>query len=68
VTRHPGERTDWHDGAVRPVRTGFYERQYTHVVVVDWWDGETWWCGAPGRAKSLVQDLAWRGLASFHPA
>lgn len=63
------EVTPWFPADVKPVRTGFYQREYKFQVDVqspDKWDGRQWIvCGDRGQAIQVAgQKLRWRGLAS----
>lgn len=62
--------TPWFAGSVKPVRRGFYERDWGSLVQInlDYWDGKLWHYGdgvdMNPRDVALVQKKRWRGLAS----
>lgn len=54
--------TDWYPPDSRPVRIGFYQRQYypgLQGLRQDYWNGVYW---ERGRYISTKQSLPWRGL------
>ena len=67
--------TDWFPAAIKPVRRGVYQRQYTYGKATQsqycYWDGEHWFMGrhsADGALKVIYlglapnQSLPWRGV------
>jgi hypothetical protein len=61
--------TPWFGGEVHPVRTGWYERQFTDGVYRQWWDGEYWRNRPSGTAhwRQVGDYPCWRGLAVKAP-
>jgi len=62
------ELTPWFPAKVRPVRVGYYERDYGISVdeVPDYWDGRRWWVVPVSNLNERmagVPNLPWRGLA-----
>ena len=64
--------TPWFPGDVKPVRVGYYERDWdgggnAWEVTPDFWNGDSWenvyFDGARDRAEYSRQDHPWRGLA-----
>lgn len=63
------KKTPWFPGDVKPVRVGWYQREYTGTGDVidtpDWFDGEKWYLGMRGGKSTLpafTQGRRWRGL------
>lgn len=61
------KRTQWYGGFQRPVRVGYYERDYwlnfgeESTVLQDYWNGSLW--GLEGTDLVYThQHLPWRGL------
>lgn len=61
--------TEWFPANVKPVRKGFYQREYESEWMIgycDFWDGEEWILmsitGLP--TGPVTTQLRWRGLAS----
>lgn len=61
--------TDWFGENVRPVRVGWYERDWDHVHKfrerLDYWDGSRWFLGdgSMGYSDPGLVPRRWRGLA-----
>lgn len=68
--------TPWFPGDVKPIRVGFYERQYSSSddrqqnYDLDYWSGASWHYGngqiKRPRDRALNQERRWRGLAVKH--
>jgi hypothetical protein len=63
--------TQWHDGSVKPVHKGVYERSGYGSLNYSLWNGKRWNFSARTVemakyeiAPSLTQFLKWRGLAN----
>jgi len=62
--------SQWHDGNVKPVHVGIYERQYHYNTMLNYWNGESWRWPADGylmawtlrHELSSSQTLPWRGI------
>ncbi|KVD68031.1 hypothetical protein WI86_19540 [Burkholderia ubonensis] len=55
------EKTPWYPGDIKPVRKGWYERDYeAGDVYLDLWDGACW--RKPNGDRMHAQDRQWRGL------
>ena len=63
--------TPWFPAGVRPMRNGFYLRDYRPTIAYSYWDGECWSMGCfdindhkfTKSEPSAFQGLRWRGLA-----
>ena len=62
---HPAKGvTPWFSCSVRPVRVGWYERQFTDGIYRQWWNGVAWLFG-PGKHQHWRQVDSypcWRGM------
>lgn len=61
--------TDWFPAEVKPVRVGWYEREYASdwlTRACDWWDGSRWiLCSYFGdHIGQGNDDRRWRGLSA----
>ena len=62
--------TEWYPPHVKPVRVGWYERQWKmkgSAATPDYWDGKRWFIGyghPTGMAATISQNIHWRGLAA----
>lgn len=61
--------TDWYPADVKPVRVGWYQREYARDWLTDhcdWWDGRRWiLCCTDGSRLGPSQDeRRWRGLSA----
>lgn len=62
--------TEWYKKSQKPVRKGFYERDWRdrdpspRALFVDWWNGKYWRFDGPQgyRISTINQKLQWRGL------
>ena len=56
--------TPWYPGTVKPVRVGFYEREYPsgEVIWQCFWNGRIWINPWNPPQHSEFQNLQWRGL------
>ena len=62
--------TDWYPADVRPVRVGWYQRDYGIQLcdsAPDYWDGQYWYLGDGANRKEyepseILQTRPWRGL------
>mgnify|MGYP001051620624 CR=1 FL=1 len=62
------ELTPWFPAEVKPVRKGFYERDYgfEQEDIADYWDGNAWWVIPTYDLTERIPGLPvlpWRGLA-----
>lgn len=63
------EVTEWHSGDTAPVRQGWYERQFTHGIYMQWWDCGRWFPQVYSMRPSKHPDwcqvgsyVKWRGM------
>lgn len=60
------ELTPWFEPTEKPVRPGFYQREWQDQVsrnACDWWDGADWKYG-PDEAYPAPNNKRWRGLTA----
>lgn len=62
------KRTKWYAADVKPVRRGYYERDYLTnflTAIPDYWDGRAWYlCNRDVRICKSREPRKWRGLAA----
>ena len=56
--------TGWYQGDQKPVRVGYYERQYFGgATKFDYWAGKIWISYPDSMFEIYSQKLKWRGVA-----
>ena len=56
--------TPWYPGTVKPVRKGWYQRNYPSLgPSMCYWDGKNFSMIEDRYENSFTQDLPWRGVA-----
>ncbi len=53
--------TGWYQPDQKPVRVGWYEREYRQGPVLDYWNGKHF-CYLKGGSACWTQDRKWRGI------
>ena len=48
----------WHDGSTHPAKNGWYERQFTDGIFLQWWNGSAWAASKGGQSH-------WRQVGSY---
>ena len=56
--------TNWYPGHVKPFRHGLYERSYSGMPQLNFWDGRFWFYDEKKNMICMIQNREWRGLTA----